>query len=624
MARKTSVLTIIVMIIIVSSFSTIGQDQQPQKVNVLEKFWTNLINDRQNAIETLPTYVEFAENATSWADYADKTFSDLLVYNDSWSNPEDNADGIKGFRPYVANTDWKYDDGSDGAVDGTRQITELMAGIDVLWPMYRYLELHPNTARQVMVDEFIQELPKYFNPDKNQSANRPGETRHDSWYFMENSVLKYGHLYYISEEPVLELPYFGSLESGIQAAKNFNYLFPQFFYLNLQSGSSRNVNYGTAGLLAYSLIHAYELTGNVDYLLEAEKALIAMRGVEPYKLIYEPQELAAAVAAAAQLTNYTDKLATDTDFSVLAQEFFYAQQQQLYYDNGKTDLSNFGTRAQDAWRDGLNSPYYNWVEAGGINAPAYKESIESTMLWMDYLRYLYFDEWFNAEEPLKILNLNRIKTFNFFSPNIPDSEEREWGPTTLQYIPYEDIDWQDYKPGENGKEIYGAGETFWNYLMFEALGTATDRNALILNLNMFEKDYPKPIADRVYVVWNPYDNERQLEFTLKNVTEPYSLYVNGTLYLNLQPTDSFDITLPGKGSAYLTFDENKTPPAIQRTLPRTITEVITINSQSSTDFTSSSGSISSSESSETTNLMIFSPVLAVLLIVFYRKRRQIR
>jgi hypothetical protein len=83
-------------------------------------------------------------------------------------------------------------------------------------------------------------------------------------------------------------------------------------------------------------------------------------------------------------------------------------------------------------------------------------------------------------EPLKILNLNRIKNFYFFSPNIPDQYERSYGPVTLQYIPYEDIDYHDvrwdkedesqrYKAGYNGKEIYGAGETLWNYLMFEFL-----------------------------------------------------------------------------------------------------------------------------------------------------------
>ena len=116
-------------------------------------------------------------------------------------------------------------------------------------------------------------------------------------------MLKYGHLYLISASEVLSESYFGSLESALDMAHNFDYLFPQFVDLQKQPAAGYNTrNYSTAGLLAYSLIHTYPLTGDTQYLREAEQALLAMRGVEnPFDLLYEPQELTAPTASAAHM-----------------------------------------------------------------------------------------------------------------------------------------------------------------------------------------------------------------------------------------------------------------------------------------------------------------------------------
>jgi hypothetical protein len=240
----------------------------------------------------------------------------------------------------------------------------------------------------------------------------------------------------------------------------------------------------------------------------------------------------------------------------------------IYYEGGETDLPGFRPQRSDwlpnTWRDGLHSPYYNPVEAGGINAPAFKENFEAVLFWIDYLRYMYGKPGFDPVEPLKVLNLNRIKNFYFFSPNIPDEWERDFGPVSLQHIPYEDIDYyavREYedesvreKAGYNGKEIYGAGETLWAYLAFEALGEASDRNALILNLNLFDREYPPAPADRAYIVFNPYAEEKTLAFRLLHLSEPYALYADGQKLGGFQPDDTFEITLPALGSALLTME----------------------------------------------------------------------
>jgi hypothetical protein len=540
--------------------------QQPEVTEVIPEPqptgpWGEMIEGRKQAIATLPSWAPFPEQATTWQDYAQHCFTELLTPDDCWF--VEPSTGIQGFRPYVKGTDgW-------GGPDRTREITELMAEMDVLWPMYRYLQIHPDPTRQALVDAFIAELPKYFDLATRQTLNRPGDNKHDSWYFMENAVLKYGHLFLISDAPELEEPYFASLTSAIDMAHRFDYLFPQFVNLAKERADGYNTNnLCTSGLLAYSLVHAYQMTGDTNYLVESEKALLAMRGVtNPRDLLYEPQELAAAAAAAARMTQYAELIGSATDFARLALDFFYAQEQALYYGGGKTNLAGFQQQKTywlpDTWRDGLHSPYYNPVERGGINAPAFKENLESILFWVDYLRYMVDQPGFVPEEPLKILNLNRIKNFYFFSPNIPDAWERDYGPTSLQHIPYEDIDYyfiREYeeedvrhKAGYNGKQIYGAGETLWAYLLFEALGEAADRNALIVNLNVFDREYPPPPEERGYVVFNPYPEEKTLSFTLKHLSEPYELYAGSKELGEHRPGDAFTIALPAEGSAYITL-----------------------------------------------------------------------
>ena len=115
--------------------------------------WTTMINSRKDAISTLPAYAIYPDNATNWEEYAELSIEDLLSFDDCWINI---SGGNIGFRPYVKGADgW-------GGDDWTRQSHELIATVDVIWPLYRYLQLHPNSTRQSLVEEFISSLPLYY------------------------------------------------------------------------------------------------------------------------------------------------------------------------------------------------------------------------------------------------------------------------------------------------------------------------------------------------------------------------------------------------------------------------------------------------------------------------------
>jgi hypothetical protein len=56
-----------------------------------------------------------------------------------------------------------------------------------------------------------------------------------------------------------------------------------------------------------------------------------------------------------------------------------------------------------------------------------------------------------------------------------------------------------------GKEIYGAGESLWMYLMFEALGRVDDREQMLVNLDLLDTFDAKlfPSNQLNFLLYNP-------------------------------------------------------------------------------------------------------------------------
>ena len=147
MFKRTRLSVIIGLIFIIStSTASNAMSVDPNyEIIVFQTTWEEMFPVVKSNLATLITYDSFPENATTWEDYAERCFEDLLSTDECWfASP---ATGVTGFRPYVK--------GADGWGVGTweRDITELMAEMDVLWPMYRYLEIHPNSTRQTIDGE---------------------------------------------------------------------------------------------------------------------------------------------------------------------------------------------------------------------------------------------------------------------------------------------------------------------------------------------------------------------------------------------------------------------------------------------------------------------------------------
>jgi hypothetical protein len=100
------------------------------------------------------------------------------------------------------------------------------------------------------------------------------------------------------------------------------------------------------------------------------------------------------------------------------------------------------------------------------------------------------------------MDQQRRNNFSFFENCSGDREKAEMG-----FIPFENLGTLELggQTGNVGKEIYGAGECLWMYLMFEALGQVQDRDLMMVNLDLLDvfdvKQFPPhPLH---FILYNP-------------------------------------------------------------------------------------------------------------------------
>ena len=88
----------------------------------------------------------------------------------------------------------------------------------------------------------------------------------------------------------------------------------------------------------------------------------------------------------------------------------------------------------------------------------------------------------------------------------------------MGFIPFENLGTLELggQTGNVGKEIYGAGECIWMYLMFEGLGQVSDRELLLVNLDLVDifdaNEFP---ARRLnFILYNPTSQERHTTISI--------------------------------------------------------------------------------------------------------------
>jgi hypothetical protein len=417
----------------------------------------------------------------AWRQLAAGCLNDLQNRAACWVEPN----GIPGLRAYVR-------DSSRYFGEEKRNFFELMTHMDVLPPLALYANLHPESDGAAIVAELLESLPLFHRPDLhwfvNGFPNR--DTLADLWYPFENTLVKLGWAAAVTGRSDLKAMLASALRGATALARKVQYLFPLFAETATGEPVGSAPNYSVAGLYAYGHVQAYRLLGGEEHLAEARTALAVMRRL-PLELQYhEPQQLAFAAAAAALLGD-----------SALAEAFLHAQLRQAYW------FGDPGAGGADV--RGM------FQACASLLYPAFKENVEAILPWTVLLQEGVGD----ARLLLRMIALQRQHNLAYFDD------------ATCPAIPYENLGTSELpQQGEIGKEIYGAGEVFWLYLMTEAFGTADDPAILAVALDLLDPAVMAhlPAGAENFMLYNPTASTRSFQFRGVGYTLDPGEYVKHT------------------------------------------------------------------------------------------------
>jgi len=401
--------------------------------------------------------------ATSWKEFATGTVDDLQDKN----AVQVEVKGYTGLRAYVKASSQLWNDAPDNF--------ELMTVADVLWPSLLYLQLHPSPSFERECNDLLADLPAFYRSDTQSISNdftrKPNE-RTDSWYPFENSLIKYPVIGSLAGSKEITDYFLDAFRTARKMAQEYNYLFPIYYRVATLQAEGAGTNYAVGGLYAWAAILANKLTGENQYLEEARRAIHVLHTVPADRLFHEPQELAYGALAAAELSMAEE-----------AKYLLYEQLRMFYW------YSDPSQKTHDI-RGMVQA-------AASILYPAFKENVEAILPWTGIMkRGIVF------EGLLRFMDQQRRNNFYFFEDC---STNRKRGPSA--FIPYENLGTLELAgmTGNVGKEIYGAGESIWMYLMFEALGQVSDRELMLVNLDLLDVAHIKEFPPRKlnFVLYNP-------------------------------------------------------------------------------------------------------------------------
>lgn len=439
--------------------------------------------------EGLDAAAPVASGTSSWGRVAAGVVDDLLDADQVQLIIRDGSEEVLGLRAYVR-----------GAPAYASDRFELMTVADVLPPLLLYLRLHRNAAAAALAAGLTASLSRFHRPEARYVSNRFPTTGiepvTDTWYLFLNGLIKLPWVALISGEDALGRIALDGLDGASALADATEGRLPLF--ADFRAGGPRPLgsapNPSVAGLLAFAALLAEELGGHGGRDI-ARRLLVGLRRDPVALAFHEPLQLGFAAAAAARLAD-----AGDATMSELANDFVHAQLRQVYWDEDPEAERN-GYRVRGMFEACASLLY-----------PALKENLEAILPWTVLLR--------SGRGPiellLKIMNLIRVHSLAFFDPL---QAEPKGGPAP--WIPYENLGTSEL-PGTGliGKEVYGAGEAMWAYLLFEALAHADDAAILVVDVDLLESATLRafPPQRRRLLVYNPTPQHRSFRVAFRALT----------------------------------------------------------------------------------------------------------
>jgi len=342
---------------------------------------------------------------------------------------------------------------------------EIMVQLAVLLPLLDYVEW--SDAQLEVMKKIKEGLPAFYNKelgtimrwhpkvaDKMQGDEEQKKPMvMDSWY-LQHPLLNLSRLALKGDE-VAKTLFLDSLEFAIKVAHHFNYSWPVFYKMDTlevvkaETQPGKGGEKDVPGLYAHVMLQAWELTGKKQYLAEAEKAALKLKGLG-FELFYQANNTSFSAGALLRLYKITKKeVYKELSYLCLANVFKNVKLWDCNYGYGKNFPSFFALFP-------LNDAPYTAV---------YEEQ-EVFCAFHDYLK--------NAEDEdilpsLRLLVAEYIRflverAVYYYPTRLPKemlSEEVKTGEVdpTL-WIALEDMHDGWEKSGEVGQEVYGAGNAF--------------------------------------------------------------------------------------------------------------------------------------------------------------------
>jgi hypothetical protein len=481
---------------------------------LLQRSYPGLITEQEAVTRwmeaLLPLFEEkltWPKCATNWKEYAAGTVRDLQQKDVALIT----VNGHRGLRAYVLATSELWKEAGNNF--------ELMTIADVLWPSLLYLKVQPDSPYQQVVNDLLETMPHFYHADTQSISNdligSDNEVA-DSWYPFENSLIKYPTIGMLSGSKTLTDNFLSAFNTAIKMAHRYNYLFPIYYRTDNLRQQGAGTNYAVGGLYAWGALIAHKLTGDGRYREEAHKALEVLYTVRASSLFHEPQELSFGALAAAEL-----------GMQDVARYLLHEQLRMFYW------YSDASQKTHDIC---------GMVQAAAsILYPAFKENVESILPWTGIMK-----RGVMIDALLRFMDQQRRNNFYFFESCHGISGKR----SLLPFIPYENLGTLELggQTGVVGKEIYGSGEVLWLYLMFEALGKTSDRELMLVNLDLLDVSDPDKFPPREvnFILFNPTDSTRSTgvsipvaqggpaKLTVGGEPAPESISVPGGGYLRLK------------------------------------------------------------------------------------------
>ena len=328
-----------------------------------------------------------------------------------------------------------------------------------------------------LVEEIRENLGSFFSPnlktlvrylpgDDFSKAREPQQSHDvmDSWY-LYHTLLSAARLALTGDDNAKRLLLL-SMPFAIKVARHFKYHWPIFYNLETLETVRKSVDdrgYGetdVAGIYSHLMLHAFELTGDQQYLQEALRSADTLEEYG-FEMAYQLNSTLYGAMALAGLWTRTGKTKyRELSFVCMANFLANCWMWECEYGHGKSYPTFFGL---PPLQDGNYIAIYeesesvaamaSYIKGMGKDCPR-----ELDMLLNEYCKYLLHRSWyaFPSELPRKIIaEKTKDGTVN---PKIA--------------IPLEDMGGGRYAPGTVGQQVYGAGAPliFSAFVYHEAAG----------------------------------------------------------------------------------------------------------------------------------------------------------